>query len=166
VTKLKLELPDTLEVELRDGQVLTGRLTFDGRFRAVLDDAPPSPEPAPEPPTPPSPTPSPVEPSWKTTAIPEFKPMQGSPAQLDLAQSIDNFDVTKHQVQVKTGTLPTGDTINPSSVLLYDGVGPAAPVRDVFYHIADKAPSPSPGPSPGPSPSPTPTPPGDAEADW
>jgi hypothetical protein len=78
------------------------------------------------------------EPTW-VGLVPAVEFTQGQPDDYALTQHTLSFNSTLHEFEVLTGTLPSGVTLEPSTGLVYDGVGAVASVSGISYNIADIA---------------------------
>jgi hypothetical protein len=79
-----------------------------------------------------------AEPTW-VGLVPTVEFTQGQPDDYALTQHTLSFNSTLHEFEVLTGTLPSGVTLEPSTGLVYDGVGAVASVSGISYNIADIA---------------------------
>jgi hypothetical protein len=84
-----------------------------------------------------------TEPTWNLTVptISFVEGATGASASHDLVQYTDNFNVSLHEMQIADGSsqLPTGVSLNPTGLLVYNSTAPAVAAVNVQIDIEDKA---------------------------
>jgi hypothetical protein len=78
------------------------------------------------------------EPTW-VGLVPTVNFPQGQADTYSLIQHTLNFNPSIHQVDLTTGTLPTGVTLSAGGILTYNGTSPTASASGLSYTIANIA---------------------------